>query len=97
MSEIQKKEIAPVPSGKAMAISPEKVNLVEVGEDAEGQRIDNFLIRAVKGIPKSHVYRVLRKGEGAQLLLAAAARARGRALPLFGGLPRSRGRRLKLS
>lgn len=63
MSEIQRKEIAPIPSGKAMAISPEKVNLVEVGEDAEGQRIDNFLIRAVKGIPKSHVYRVLRKGE----------------------------------
>lgn len=63
MSEIQRKEIVPIPSGKAMAISPEKVNLVEVGEDAEGQRIDNFLIRAVKGIPKSHVYRVLRKGE----------------------------------
>lgn len=36
---------------------------VEVGEESEAQRIDNFLFRALKGVPKSHVYRVLRSGE----------------------------------
>jgi 23S rRNA pseudouridine955/2504/2580 synthase len=37
--------------------------LVEVGEEAAAQRIDNFLLRHLKGVPKSHVYRVLRSGE----------------------------------
>lgn len=33
-------------------------------DDAEaGQRIDNFLLRHLKGVPKSHLYRVLRRGE----------------------------------
>lgn len=32
------------------------------GEDA-GQRIDNYLIRECKGVPKSHIYRILRSGE----------------------------------
>ena len=36
---------------------------LEVGEDAEAQRIDNFLLKRLKGVPKSHVYRVLRSGE----------------------------------
>lgn len=35
----------------------------EVGDDAEEQRIDNFLIRRFKGVPKSHVYRMLRTGQ----------------------------------
>src|SRR5687768_18073980 len=34
-----------------------------VGEEGEAQRIDNFLLRELKGVPKSHVYRVLRSGE----------------------------------
>ena len=34
-----------------------------VGEESEAQRIDNFLLRHLKGVPKSHVYRVLRSGE----------------------------------
>jgi 23S rRNA pseudouridine955/2504/2580 synthase len=37
--------------------------LVEVGEESAAQRIDNFLLRRLKGVPKSHVYRVLRSGE----------------------------------
>jgi 23S rRNA pseudouridine955/2504/2580 synthase len=37
--------------------------LLEVGEEAAAQRIDNFLFRRLKGVPKSHVYRVLRSGE----------------------------------
>lgn len=40
-----------------------KVTWLEVGEEAEGQRIDNFLLRHLKGVPKSHVYRVVRSGE----------------------------------
>jgi 23S rRNA pseudouridine955/2504/2580 synthase len=39
------------------------VQWLEVGEEGEAQRIDNFLLRRLKGVPKSHVYRVLRSGE----------------------------------
>jgi len=39
------------------------VHWVEVREDDAGQRIDNFLIARLKGVPKSHVYRILRSGE----------------------------------
>jgi 23S rRNA pseudouridine955/2504/2580 synthase len=35
----------------------------EVGEEAAAQRIDNYLLRILKGVPKSHIYRVLRSGE----------------------------------
>lgn len=41
----------------------EKVRLVSIGPDSEGQRIDNFLIGQLKGVPKSRIYRLLRKGE----------------------------------
>jgi len=44
-------------------LSKPKVRLLEVGEEAATQRIDNFLLRHLKGVPKSHVYRVLRSGE----------------------------------
>jgi len=40
-----------------------RAKTVEVGEEGEAQRIDNFLLRELKGVPKSHVYRVLRSGE----------------------------------
>lgn len=40
-----------------------KVSNVTVGEDYVNQRIDNFLLRELKGIPKSHVYKILRSGE----------------------------------
>lgn len=40
-----------------------RVTWVEVGEESAAQRIDNFLLRRLKGVPKSHVYRVLRSGE----------------------------------
>ncbi|MFO1304520.1 MAG: RluA family pseudouridine synthase [Burkholderiales bacterium] len=39
------------------------VSQVTVGEESAGQRIDNFLMRLMKGVPKSHVYRILRSGE----------------------------------
>ena len=36
---------------------------VEILEAVAGQRLDNFLLGRLKGVPKSHVYRLLRKGE----------------------------------
>jgi len=35
----------------------------QVGEDADGQRLDNYLLRLLKGVPKSHIYRIVRSGE----------------------------------
>lgn len=40
-----------------------KVQLIDIGEEQAGQRIDNFLIRILKGAPRTLVYRILRKGE----------------------------------
>ena len=37
--------------------------MIEIDENAAGQRIDNFLLRVCKGVPKSHIYRILRSGE----------------------------------
>lgn len=44
--------------GKTLEVRREKVD-----EASAGQRIDNFLMRLLKGVPKSHVYRILRSGE----------------------------------
>ena len=44
-------------------LSKARVRTLEVGEEAAAQRIDNFLLRHLKGVPKSLVYRVLRSGE----------------------------------
>jgi 23S rRNA pseudouridine955/2504/2580 synthase len=44
-------------------LSKARARWLEVGEEAAAQRIDNFLLRYLKGVPKSHVYRVLRSGE----------------------------------
>lgn len=39
------------------------VTHVVIGDEEQGQRLDNFLIRRCKGVPKSHIYRILRSGE----------------------------------
>src|SRR3954447_13080881 len=44
-------------------LSKARATTLEGGEEAAAQRIDNFLLRHLKGVPKSHVYRVLRSGE----------------------------------
>ena len=44
-------------------LSKDSVTLVEIGEEEGGQRIDNYLTRLLKGVPKSHIYRILRSGE----------------------------------
>lgn len=40
-----------------------KVSFITVDEASEGQRVDNFLLKTIKNIPRSYVYRILRKGE----------------------------------
>jgi 23S rRNA pseudouridine955/2504/2580 synthase len=47
---------------KGLARPPEAA-WVEVDDSAAQQRIDNFLIRLLKGVPKSHLYRLLRTGQ----------------------------------
>jgi 23S rRNA pseudouridine955/2504/2580 synthase len=44
-------------------LSKVSVKLVEIGPETSGQRVDNFLLKVCKGVPKSHVYRILRSGE----------------------------------
>lgn len=41
----------------------QSVQVLVVGEEAAGQRIDNYLLKLLKGVPKSRIYRLLRKGE----------------------------------
>lgn len=43
--------------------SSQSVSFVIVSENEKGQRIDNFLFKYLKGVPKSHIYRILRSGE----------------------------------
>ena len=40
-----------------------KVTWIDVGEEEAGQRIDNYLLARLKGVPKTHIYRILRSGE----------------------------------
>jgi 23S rRNA pseudouridine955/2504/2580 synthase len=49
--------------GKASHSSPVAVSWIDVTEDEAGQRIDNYLLARLKGVPKSHIYRILRSGE----------------------------------
>ncbi len=39
------------------------VRRLQVGEEAAGQRLDNFLARELKGVPRGHLYRLLRTGQ----------------------------------
>ena len=40
-----------------------RVQKLEVDVNSVGQRIDNFLISRLKGVPKTRIYRIIRKGE----------------------------------
>ncbi|MFT7243074.1 MAG: 23S rRNA pseudouridine955/2504/2580 synthase [Candidatus Azotimanducaceae bacterium] len=40
-----------------------RVQIVAVDENSVGQRVDNFLLKTMKGVPKSRIYRCVRKGE----------------------------------
>ena len=51
-------------SGEERApLAADRVNYVSVGAADAGQRLDNFLMRLAKGVPKSHIYRIVRSGE----------------------------------
>src|SRR3989344_3568230 len=39
------------------------VKVIQVSPEFEGQRLDNFLIRELKGVPKGRIYRAIRQGE----------------------------------
>lgn len=43
--------------------TPPKASFVEVDHEHAGQRLDNFLLRHLKGVPRTLVYRIIRKGE----------------------------------
>ncbi|QWD78368.1 RluA family pseudouridine synthase [Polynucleobacter sp. MWH-Svant-W18] len=43
--------------------APAAVHLQTIGPEEAGQRLDNYLLRWAKGVPKSHVYRIIRSGE----------------------------------
>jgi 23S rRNA pseudouridine955/2504/2580 synthase len=44
-------------------LSKDNATWLEVGEEGDAQRVDNYLTRVLKGVPKSHIYRILRSGE----------------------------------
>jgi len=46
-----------------MQVSDYKAVLVTIEESQSGQRIDNFLVKHLKGVPRSHIYRLLRSGQ----------------------------------
>jgi len=51
-------------AGSAAArLAADQVSYVTVGAEAAGQRLDNFLLRLAKGVPQSHVYRIVRSGQ----------------------------------
>lgn len=48
---------------KSSEFKPGRVELVEISPDLAGQRIDNFLLGRLRGVPRAMIYRILRKGE----------------------------------
>jgi 23S rRNA pseudouridine955/2504/2580 synthase len=54
--------VAP-PSSQPDGKNAPQAQFVTITEEEAGQRIDNYLLRVCKGVPKSHVYRILRSGE----------------------------------
>lgn len=63
MTQPERKDSTPVPSSQVAILPMDRVSWIAIGRDVEGQRLDNYLIRVAKGVPKSHVYRVIRSGE----------------------------------
>ena len=53
----------PAGSRSAGAAAAPAIRHVRIEEDSAGQRLDNFLVKLLKGVPKTHVYRVIRSGE----------------------------------
>jgi 23S rRNA pseudouridine955/2504/2580 synthase len=51
------------PAARVLRLAADQVSYVTVGPESAGQRLDNFLLRLAKGVPPSHVYRIVRSGE----------------------------------
>ena len=56
-------DTAPPSSQAALQEHALQAQFVTISEEEAGQRIDNYLLRVCKGVPKSHIYRILRSGE----------------------------------
>lgn len=52
-----------MPQKNAQTTDHSKAYFVEIDENHAGQRVDNFLITHLKGVPKTRIYRIIRKGE----------------------------------
>ena len=57
------KIISAKPVDLTRVASTAAVSFITIDDDVSGQRLDNFLIRVLKGVPKTHVYRIIRSGE----------------------------------
>lgn len=57
------KKTVPMNQKSTEKIINQQVQLLIISEDEAGQRIDNYLLTKLKGVPKSLIYRILRKGE----------------------------------
>ena len=64
-SIIERKARGKPPAGSPAAepAAAPAIRHVRIEEDSAGQRLDNFLVKLLKGVPKTHVYRVIRSGE----------------------------------
>ena len=62
LRSIAGKQNAP-PDRRLVDTAAAAVRLLTVDAESSGQRLDNYLIRLLKGVPKTHVYRVIRSGE----------------------------------
>jgi 23S rRNA pseudouridine955/2504/2580 synthase len=51
------------PSAPSRGATVPAVQHLVVGEDGADQRLDNYLLKTLKGVPKTHVYRIIRSGE----------------------------------
>ena len=54
-----------LPVSPAFLSSPDfsRVSQIIVGEETQGQRLDNFLFKIAHGVPRSHIYRIVRSGQ----------------------------------
>lgn len=57
----RKKPVANAPDAQEAPAA--QVKWMTVGQDWDGQRLDNFLFREIKGVPKTHIYRLIRSGQ----------------------------------
>jgi len=53
----------PEKAADGSTVAADRASHLRVGAEYAGQRLDNFLLRVARGVPKSHVYRIVRSGE----------------------------------